>query len=173
MATHSSILARIILLTEEPGGLQSMGVTKSQTRQSGWASTHIGHSSVGKNRAILCKTELYVSPRKAAEKAASSKCGWCYEMELGPITQTNCFFPLLGIFSGMMLLSYKSLQSSFSLQPFSWQDSERYRLRLLCLWGKRWRKRNRLTGGIKDLWVFGGKMESWPGFHSQIPRISL
>ena len=31
MATHSSILAWEILWTEEPGGLQSMGVTKSQT----------------------------------------------------------------------------------------------------------------------------------------------
>ena len=32
MATHSSILAWKIPWTEEPGGLQSMGVTKSQTR---------------------------------------------------------------------------------------------------------------------------------------------
>ena len=31
MATHSSILAREIPQTEEPGGLQSMGVTKKQT----------------------------------------------------------------------------------------------------------------------------------------------
>ena len=34
MATHSSILAWRIPWTEEPGGLQSMGVTKSQTRLS-------------------------------------------------------------------------------------------------------------------------------------------
>ena len=32
MATHSSILAWRILWIEEPGGLQSMGVEKSQTR---------------------------------------------------------------------------------------------------------------------------------------------
>ena len=31
MATHASILAWKIPWTEEPGGLQSMGVTKSQT----------------------------------------------------------------------------------------------------------------------------------------------
>jgi len=31
METHSSILAQKILLAEEPGGLQLMGVTKSQT----------------------------------------------------------------------------------------------------------------------------------------------
>ena len=31
MATHSSILAWRIPWTEEPGGLQSMGVAKSQT----------------------------------------------------------------------------------------------------------------------------------------------
>jgi len=31
MATHSSILARRISWTEEPGGLQSMGLQKSQT----------------------------------------------------------------------------------------------------------------------------------------------
>ena len=35
MATHSSILAWIIQQTEETGGLQSMGVAKSQTRLSG------------------------------------------------------------------------------------------------------------------------------------------
>ena len=34
MATHSSILASIIPLTEEPGGLQSIGWRKSQTRLS-------------------------------------------------------------------------------------------------------------------------------------------
>ena len=34
MATHSSILAWRIPWTEEPGGLQSMGVTKSRTRLS-------------------------------------------------------------------------------------------------------------------------------------------
>ena len=32
MATHSSILAWKILWTEEPGGLQSMELKKSQTR---------------------------------------------------------------------------------------------------------------------------------------------
>ena len=31
MATHSSILAWRIPLTEEPGGLQSMGLQRSQT----------------------------------------------------------------------------------------------------------------------------------------------
>ena len=34
MATHSSILAWKIPWTEEPGGLQSMGVTKNQTQMS-------------------------------------------------------------------------------------------------------------------------------------------
>ena len=34
MATHSSILAWRILRTEEPGGLQSTGSQKSQTRLS-------------------------------------------------------------------------------------------------------------------------------------------
>ena len=34
MATHSSILGWEIPWTEEPGGLQSMGVTKSRTRLS-------------------------------------------------------------------------------------------------------------------------------------------
>ena len=32
VATHSSILAWEILWTEEPGGLQSMGLPKSQTQ---------------------------------------------------------------------------------------------------------------------------------------------
>ena len=34
MATHLSVLAWRIPRTEEPGGLQSMGVAKSQTRPS-------------------------------------------------------------------------------------------------------------------------------------------
>ena len=36
MAAHSSILAWRIPWTEEPGGLQSMGVTKSQTDVTEW-----------------------------------------------------------------------------------------------------------------------------------------
>ena len=40
MATHSSLLAWRIPWTEEPGGLQSMGVTKSQTLLSAHAHTH-------------------------------------------------------------------------------------------------------------------------------------
>ena len=40
MATHSSTLAWKIPWTEEPGRLQSMGVTKSRTRQSSFTFTH-------------------------------------------------------------------------------------------------------------------------------------
>ena len=36
MTTHSSILAWRIPWTEEPGGLQSMGITKSQTQLGDW-----------------------------------------------------------------------------------------------------------------------------------------
>ena len=39
MATHSSILAWKIQWMEEPGRLQSMGVTKSQTRLSNFTSS--------------------------------------------------------------------------------------------------------------------------------------
>ena len=39
MATHSSTLAWEILWTEEPGGLQSMGSLKSQTRLSDFTFT--------------------------------------------------------------------------------------------------------------------------------------
>ena len=41
MATYSSIIAWRIPWTEEPGGLQSMGVTRSRTRLSG-QHTHYG-----------------------------------------------------------------------------------------------------------------------------------
>ena len=41
MATHSSILAWRIPWTEEPGGLQSMGLQKSQTRLSTYKYTHL------------------------------------------------------------------------------------------------------------------------------------
>ena len=37
MATHSNILAWESLWTEEPSGLSSHGVAKSQTRLSNWA----------------------------------------------------------------------------------------------------------------------------------------
>ena len=40
MAPHSSTLAWKIPWTEEPGGLQSMGVAKSQTRLSDFTFTH-------------------------------------------------------------------------------------------------------------------------------------
>ena len=40
MATHSSILAWKIPWTEDPGGLQSIGVAQSQTQLSNWAWTH-------------------------------------------------------------------------------------------------------------------------------------
>ena len=44
MATHSSILAWKVSWAEEPGGLQSMGVTKSQTQLNSHTHTHT-HSS--------------------------------------------------------------------------------------------------------------------------------
>ena len=44
MAPHSSTLAWKILWMEEPGGLQSMGVTKSQTRLSDFTFTFHFHA---------------------------------------------------------------------------------------------------------------------------------
>ena len=44
MATHSSILAWEIPWTEEPGGLQCMGVTKSRTRLSDFPFTFHLHA---------------------------------------------------------------------------------------------------------------------------------
>ena len=43
MATHSNILAWKIPWTEDPGGLQSMGVTKSWTRLSTHTSQRVEH----------------------------------------------------------------------------------------------------------------------------------
>ena len=51
MATHSSILAWRIPWIEEPGGLQSMGVTKSQTG----LSTHVSHPS---HQVMSCGTSI-------------------------------------------------------------------------------------------------------------------
>ena len=45
MATHSSVLDCRIPWTEEPGGLQSVRVTKSQTRLSGYTQIHAGNST--------------------------------------------------------------------------------------------------------------------------------
>ena len=44
MAPHSSILAWEMLWTEEPSGLQSMGVSKSQTRLSNFSFTFHFHA---------------------------------------------------------------------------------------------------------------------------------
>ena len=41
MATYSSILAWEISWTEEPGGLQPMGLQKSQTRLSDYSNNHL------------------------------------------------------------------------------------------------------------------------------------
>ena len=45
MATHSSILAWKIPWTEDPGGLQSMGVAKSWTQLSDFTSLHFMHKA--------------------------------------------------------------------------------------------------------------------------------
>ena len=44
MVTHSGVLAWRIPWTEEPGGLQSMGVSKSQTRLSDFTFTFHFHA---------------------------------------------------------------------------------------------------------------------------------
>ena len=49
MSTHSSILAGKIPRTEEPGGLQSMGVTKSRTRLSDLARARKSTKGLFKN----------------------------------------------------------------------------------------------------------------------------
>ena len=48
MATHSSILAWRTPWTEEPGGLQSISVTKSQTRLKGLSMQTCIHKSHSK-----------------------------------------------------------------------------------------------------------------------------
>ena len=45
MATHSSVLAWRIPWIEEPGGLQSIRVAKSQTRLSTHTQIHTGNST--------------------------------------------------------------------------------------------------------------------------------
>ena len=53
MATHSSILAWEIPWTEEPGGLQSMGLQKSQIQLSDKTTT---------TEVYLCRSQLIPSP---------------------------------------------------------------------------------------------------------------
>ena len=62
MAPHSSTLAWKIPWTEEPGGLQSMGVTKSRTRLSNF--TFIFHShALEKEMATHSKCSCLENPR--------------------------------------------------------------------------------------------------------------
>ena len=60
MATHSSILAWRIPWTEEPGGLQSTGVTKSRTQLSDFTFTFF--SFIKSSKILLC-VSLEVEPR--------------------------------------------------------------------------------------------------------------
>ena len=53
MATHSSILAWRILWTEEPGGLQSMGVTELDTTKREHALCFYCNSNVNQPRVCL------------------------------------------------------------------------------------------------------------------------
>ena len=61
MATHSSILAWEIPWTQEPGGLQTHGVAKSQTRLRTCACTHtrartqLNSKGIYFNKVYLCK----------------------------------------------------------------------------------------------------------------------
>ena len=57
MATHSSVLARRIPWTEEPGGLQSMG---SQTVRHDWATEH-AHPEVFVYGMLAIKTWLFTT----------------------------------------------------------------------------------------------------------------
>jgi len=51
MATHSSILAGIIPLPDEPGGLQSMGLQR------------VGHNSVTKQQQNECVAVCFIIPQ--------------------------------------------------------------------------------------------------------------
>ena len=52
MATHSSNLAWKIPWTEKPGRLQSMGLTKSQTRVSDFTVNLVGWDEAGDGREV-------------------------------------------------------------------------------------------------------------------------
>ena len=58
MATQSSILAWEISWTEEPGGLQSMGLQKSQTQLSNWACMHTKEAILSSQTKIF-KLSIY------------------------------------------------------------------------------------------------------------------
>ena len=65
MATHSSILAWGIPWTEEPGGLQSIGSQKSQTRLKQQHSTHPGFPGGSDSKEFACNAGDQIgSPRQ-------------------------------------------------------------------------------------------------------------
>ena len=71
MAISSSILAGRIPWTEEPGGLQSMGVAKSQTQLSNSHTTHsnivsFGHLCFARTLSILSKFSNVLSNRSCS-----------------------------------------------------------------------------------------------------------
>ena len=61
MATHSSILAWKVSWAEEPGGLQSMGVTKSQTQLNSHTHTYTHtHTHSSNNHKMKLRKQFYV-----------------------------------------------------------------------------------------------------------------
>ena len=73
MAIHSSILAWRIPWTEEPGRLQFMGITKSQTRLRDWSDhdTHIDAETQTVFKEPACAVLVL-----ASLKCASGLAGW-------------------------------------------------------------------------------------------------
>ena len=74
MATHSSILAWRISRTEEPSGLQSMGVTESRTGPSYWGQrclhlTRQGSSNSNRFQHMEKSVHSCVAPRLSPSKA--------------------------------------------------------------------------------------------------------
>ena len=69
MATHSSILARKIPWTEEPGGLQSMGVPKSRTRLSDFTFAFRGCADTQGGACVPPQGCVHVGPDAAAHRA--------------------------------------------------------------------------------------------------------
>ena len=77
MATHSSILPGKIPWTEEPNGLQSMSVSKSQTRLSNWAQGSEGPQLRAFSRKVHSGCKMGVLGLGGLRELVMDKEAWC------------------------------------------------------------------------------------------------
>ena len=83
MATHSSIFAWTIPWTEEPGGLQSIGLQRVRHDWSDLACTHTCMSELSRGQQAIA-SRLFGLPRWFSGQDSACQCRWCGRRRFDP-----------------------------------------------------------------------------------------